>query len=37
MVVLLPSCWWIALLIDRGVDAVSEWLRRRVRDPEGAP
>ncbi len=39
MVVLLPACWWAALLIDRSVDAVSEWLRRRagVRDSEGPP
>lgn len=39
MVVLLPTCWWVALLIDRGVDVTSEWLRRRTRaeDAEDAP
>ncbi len=37
--VLLPACWWVALLIDRWVDLASEWLRRRagVRDAEGPP
>jgi hypothetical protein len=39
MVVLLPTCWWVALLIDRGVDLASEWVRRRarIRDVEGSP
>ncbi|MGH3937256.1 MAG: hypothetical protein ACRDTG_01260 [Pseudonocardiaceae bacterium] len=31
MVVLLPACWWVARLIDRGVGVTSEWLRRRTR------
>lgn len=37
--VLLPTCWWAALLIDRGVDAASEWVRRRTctDDAEGSP
>lgn len=37
MVVLLPACWWVALLIDRAVDVISEWLRRRTGagDAEG--
>ena len=30
MVVLLPVCWWLALLIDRAVDRTSEWVRRRT-------
>lgn len=30
MAVLLPACWWVARLIDQGVDVVSEWLRRRT-------
>ncbi|MGH3932214.1 MAG: hypothetical protein ACRDTF_19815 [Pseudonocardiaceae bacterium] len=31
MMVLLPACWWVARLIDQGVDVASEWLRRRTR------
>lgn len=30
IVVLLPGCWWVALLIDRSVDTAAEWLRRRA-------
>jgi hypothetical protein len=29
IVVLLPACWWAALLIDRGVDRVSAVVSRR--------
>ncbi|MGQ0778371.1 MAG: hypothetical protein ACT4NY_28850 [Pseudonocardiales bacterium] len=37
MVVLLPVCWWVARLIDQGVDVASEWLRCRTGtgDAEG--
>ncbi|MGH4023510.1 MAG: hypothetical protein ACRDRV_02890 [Pseudonocardiaceae bacterium] len=37
MAVLLPLCWWVALLIDRTVDLTSEWVRRRTGagDAEG--
>lgn len=39
MVVLLPACWGAARLIDQGVDAASDWLRRRtgIRDVESPP
>lgn len=30
MVVLLPTCWGVARLIDHAVDVASEWLRRRT-------
>lgn len=30
MVVLLPVCWWVARLIDQGVDVASGWLRCRT-------
>jgi hypothetical protein len=36
-VVLLPACWWGALVIDRTVDVASEWLRRRAGDAEDSP
>jgi hypothetical protein len=29
IVVLLPACWWAALLIDRGVDRMSAVVSRR--------
>ncbi len=37
MMVLLPVCWWVALLIDQGVDVASEWVHRRAADPDGPP
>lgn len=37
--VLLPVCWWAALLIDRTVDGASEWVRRHLgaEDAEDRP
>ena len=39
VVVLLPSCWWAARLIDRTVDVVSEWVSHRAAtgDADGPP
>jgi hypothetical protein len=38
IVVLLPMCWWAALLLDRGVDLAADWVRRRAAgDPDDPP